>query len=114
MMWWVLLGSGAITIGFSYLFGTKNTVAQVLMTAGLALTIALVFLSILALQEPFAGIARIQPDAFNQLENTFKGLSQSGAHAPTTMVCRGARRWIQNRGRERTVPRLCLRPHRSA
>ena len=85
MMWWVLLGSGAITIGFSYLFGTKNTVAQVLMTAGLALTIALVLLSILALEEPFAGISRIQPDAFNQLENTFKGLSQSGAHAPTTM-----------------------------
>ena len=85
MMWWVLLGSGAITIGFSYLFGTKNTVAQVLMTAGLALTIALVLLSILALEEPFAGITRIQPDAFNQLANTFKGLSQSGAHAPATM-----------------------------
>ena len=67
VMWWVLLGSGAITIGFSYLFGTKNTVAQVLMTAGLALTIALVLLSILALEEPFAGITRIQPDAFNQL-----------------------------------------------
>ena len=87
VMWWVLLGSGAITIGFSYLFGTKNTVAQVLMTAGLALTIALVLLSILDLEEPFAGISRIQPDAFNQLANTFKGLSQSGAHAPlpTTM-----------------------------
>jgi hypothetical protein len=54
-MWWVLIGSGAITIGFSYLFGTKNTVAQVLMTAGLALTIALVLLSILALQEPLPG-----------------------------------------------------------
>jgi len=32
--WGVLLGAGAITIGFSYLFGTKNTSAQVLMTAG--------------------------------------------------------------------------------
>ena len=52
------------------------------MTAGLALTIALVLLSILALEEPFAGISRIQPDAFNQLANTFKGLSQSGADVP--------------------------------
>jgi hypothetical protein len=38
--------------------------------------------SIQALQEPFAGITRIQPDAFNQLANTFKGLSQSGADVP--------------------------------
>jgi hypothetical protein len=64
-MWVVLLGAGAIKIGFSYLFGTRNTVAQFLMTAGLAMTIAL--LSILALEQPFAGITRIQPDAFTQL-----------------------------------------------
>jgi hypothetical protein len=31
-MWGVLIGAGAITIGFSLFFGTKNTVAQVLMT----------------------------------------------------------------------------------
>jgi hypothetical protein len=52
----VLIGAGAITTGFSYLFGTKNTAAQVLMTAGLAMTIALVLFSILALEQPFAGI----------------------------------------------------------
>ena len=79
VMWGVLLGAGAITIGFSYLFGMRNTVAQVLMTAGLALTIALVLLSILALEQPFAGITRIQPDAFNQLAASSKTFSQSGA-----------------------------------
>jgi hypothetical protein len=67
VMWGVLLGAGAIAIGFSFLFGTKNTAAQVLMTAGLAMTIALVVLSILALQQPFAGITYIEPDAFDQL-----------------------------------------------
>jgi hypothetical protein len=45
------------------------------MTAGLALTIALVLLSILALNEPFAGITRLRPDAFNQLTSVFEGLS---------------------------------------
>ena len=55
VMWWVLLGSGAITIGFSYLFGTKNTVAQVLMTAGLALTIALVFSQSWLCKSPLPG-----------------------------------------------------------
>ena len=78
VMWGVLLGAGAITIGFSYLFGTKNAAAQVLMTAGLAMTIALVLLSILALQQPFAGITRIESDAFNQLINIF-GWSRPGA-----------------------------------
>src|SRR5262245_24272925 len=71
VMWGVLLGAGAITIGFSFLFGTKNTVAQALMTAGLAMTIALVLLSILALQQPFGGITRIEPEAFNQTKKIF-------------------------------------------
>ena len=67
VMWGVLIGAGAITIGFSYLFGTKNTGAQTLMTAGLAMTIALVLPSILALEQPFAGITRVEPGAFDQL-----------------------------------------------
>ena len=82
MMWGVLIGAGAITIGFSYLFGTKNTAAQTLMTAGLAMTIALVLLSILALEQPFAGITRVEPGAFDQLAGIFDVWSQSGASRP--------------------------------
>jgi hypothetical protein len=79
VIWAVLLGAGAITIGFSFLFGTKNTAAQVLMTAGLAMTIALVLLSILALEKPFAGIIRIEPDAFHQITDIFDTWSRSSA-----------------------------------
>lgn len=82
VMWGVLIGAGAISIGFSYLFGTKNTGAQTLMTAGLAMTIALVLLSILALEQPFAGITRVEPDAFDQLADIFDVWSQSGASRP--------------------------------
>jgi hypothetical protein len=32
-MWLVLLGAGVVTIGFSFLFGTRSATAQVLMTA---------------------------------------------------------------------------------
>src|SRR4029077_15435197 len=71
VMWGVLLGAGAITIGFSFLFGTKNTAAQALMTAGLAMTIALVLLSILALEKPFGGITCIEPEAFNPTKDIF-------------------------------------------
>ena len=44
------------------------------MTSGLALTIALVLLSIMALEQPFAGINRLGPQAFEHLEDTFKRL----------------------------------------
>ena len=82
VMWIVLLGAGAITIGFSFLFGTKNTIAQAVMTAGLAMTIALVLLSILALEKPFGGITRIEPEAFNQLISIFDTRSKPGVGQP--------------------------------
>ena len=67
VMWGGLIGGGVITIGFSFLFGTRNARAQALMTAGLALIIGGVLLSIFALQEPFAGITRVDPEAFDQV-----------------------------------------------
>ena len=67
LMWVVLLGAGVVTVGFSFFFSTRNTTAQVLMTAGLAITISLVLLAILAMHHPFAGITRVEPDAFNQV-----------------------------------------------
>jgi hypothetical protein len=66
VMWFVLLGAGAIVIGFAFLFGTRNTWAHVLMIAGLALTIGVVLLSIVALEHPYSGITRVRPEAFEQ------------------------------------------------
>jgi hypothetical protein len=40
---------------------------------------ATLLLTILALEQPFAGITRIQPDAFAQLAGIFKDFSQPGA-----------------------------------
>jgi len=68
IIWVVLLGARVITIGFSFLFGTRNTAAQLVISIGLALTIALVMLSIMALEQPFAGITRVQPQAFEHLK----------------------------------------------
>ena len=68
VMWVVLLGAGAIVIGFAFLFGTKNTWAHVVMIAGLSLTIGLVMLSIMALEHPFSGITRVSPEAFEQVQ----------------------------------------------
>jgi H+/Cl- antiporter ClcA len=74
MMWVALLGTGAITIAFSFLFGTPNATAQVIMSSGLAFTIALVMVAVVALGQPFAGISRVGHQPFDQLEGMFKHL----------------------------------------
>lgn len=79
VMWAVLIGAGCITIGFSFLFGTRSATAHLLMTSGLAMTIALVLFSIMALQQPFAGITRVEPEAFHQVTRIFDVWSQAGA-----------------------------------
>jgi hypothetical protein len=83
VIWAVLLGAGVVTIGFSCLFGTRNVRAHGLMTAGVAITIGAVLLSILALQHPFAGITRVPPEAFQQVGEILDMRSRSEAdHTP--------------------------------
>ena len=78
VMWGMLLGGGAITICFSFLFGMRNVRAQAFMTGGLTLTISVALLSILALQKPFAGISRVGPEAFHQVDRILEQLRQPG------------------------------------
>ena len=79
VMWAVLLGAGAVTIVFSFLFGTRNPRAQGAMTGALALTIGIVLLAILALQHPFRGITRVAPEAFEQVQGIFEALGRPAA-----------------------------------
>ena len=74
MMWVALLGTGAITIAFSFLFGTSNATAQIIMSSGLAVTVALVMVAVVALGQPFSGISRVGHQPFDQLEGMFKYL----------------------------------------
>jgi len=78
VMWMALLGAGAVTIGFTFFFGARNARAQGLMIAALSVTIAVVLFSILALEHPFAGITRVEPDAFHQLEDILDVWSKPG------------------------------------
>ena len=78
VMWGVLIVGGAITIGFTFLFGTRNARAQAVMTAGLALIIGVVLLAILALQKPFTGITRVEPEPFYQVDQILKMWRQPG------------------------------------
>jgi len=63
-MWAFLFIGAFITIGFSYLFGTKNEIAQIIMVFSLSATICLVLLLIDALVHPFTGLIHLTPEPF--------------------------------------------------
>ena len=71
VIWTLLLMGGAITIAFTYFFGTRNSVAQALMVVALATMIGLVLFLISALNHPFSGVIRVGPEAFKQFDAVF-------------------------------------------
>ena len=72
VLWGVLVVGGIIVVGFTYLFGMENTRSHTLMISALAAIIALVLFTIYALDYPFAGISRVQPDGFELVLETFE------------------------------------------
>jgi hypothetical protein len=63
VLWAVLFLGAAVTIGFTFFFGTENLRAQALMTGALALLIFAGLLIIVAIDRPFSGTVRVHPDA---------------------------------------------------
>jgi hypothetical protein len=62
IVWIVLFGGAFITIGFTFLFGTKNLLAQAIMTGALSLLIFSALLVIIAIDHPFAGSVRVDSE----------------------------------------------------
>jgi hypothetical protein len=63
LLWLVLLGGAAVTIGFTFFFGTESLPAQVLMTALLAFLIFSELLVIICIDRPFSGAVKVEPNA---------------------------------------------------
>jgi hypothetical protein len=61
VIWPVLFGGGVLTIAFTFFFGTKNLMAQTVMTAMLSLLIFSELLIIIAVDYPFTGPIRVEP-----------------------------------------------------
>lgn len=64
MLWLVLLVGGFITIGYTYLYGVKNAIGQIIMVAAMASMIGLVIAMIIALDHPFTGPTSVTAEAF--------------------------------------------------
>lgn len=63
-MWLVLYIGAFITIGFTYLFGTKNKIAHIIMVFSLSAVIGLILLLIDAFVYPFSGVIHLTPEYF--------------------------------------------------
>jgi len=72
VLWVVLIVGEVEVVGFTYLFGLESTTVHVLMVTSLTLIIALVLLTVAALDYPFEGDIHIGPDAFEQVLGRFK------------------------------------------
>ena len=61
-----------MAVGFTYLFGLRNSWAHRLMVVSLTAVIVLVIFAIGAIEYPFSGGARIEPDAFDLILERFE------------------------------------------
>ncbi len=61
ILWLVLFGGAALTISFTFFFGTENVRAQALMTGTLSLLILGGLLIIIAVDYPFTGPVKVGP-----------------------------------------------------
>src|SRR5829696_2249052 len=72
VLWAVLVFGAVVTVGFTYLFGMRNTWAHRLMVMSLTAVIALVLFTIGVMEHPFSGGARIEPQAFELILERFE------------------------------------------
>ena len=72
VLWAVLVFGAVVAVGFTYLFGLQNTWAHRLMVMSLTAVIALVLFTIGAMEYPFSGGARIEPEAFELILERFE------------------------------------------
>lgn len=63
VIWVVLFGGAALTVGFTFFFGTVNLRAQAVMTGALAMLIFSGLLVIVTIDHPFTGAVKVEPEA---------------------------------------------------
>jgi hypothetical protein len=71
VLWFVLFGGAVLTIGFTLFFGTENLRVQAMMTGILSFLIFSGLLVITAIDEPFAGVVKLEPEALSAVLEDF-------------------------------------------
>jgi hypothetical protein len=75
VIWWIISIGGALTVGYTYLFGFHDFRMHMVLTGAVATSLALVVVLIVALDWPFRGQVSITPNAFINVEKSWTDLS---------------------------------------
>ena len=70
VLWLVLFAGAAVTLAFTFFFGSRNLLAQVLMTGMLAALIFMVLLVAVSIDHPFTGPVSVPPQALKLIDIT--------------------------------------------
>jgi hypothetical protein len=76
VIWLGLFVGAAITISFTFFFGSENLRAQTLMTGTLSILIFSALLIIIAIDYPFAGDVKVRPHALSLVLEEFGGAAR--------------------------------------
>ena len=79
VLWHALILGGALTVAFTYFFGTKNLRAQVLMTGILAVIVFMGLFVIVSIDHPFTGPVHVGTGPLLQVLADFRA-AQRAAH----------------------------------
>lgn len=82
VVWSIIFIGGAITVGFTYLFGFHDLRMHVVMTMAVAASLALVVVLIMALDWPFRGEVSITPNAYLKTQQSWGNLPFNNIQAP--------------------------------
>ena len=82
VIWWIIFLGGAITTGYTYLFGFENFTMHLVMTAAVAAMLGLVVVLIIALDWPFRGEVSVTPEAFIETQQSWADLSFDTSQNP--------------------------------
>lgn len=78
LVWAVLIGGAVVTVLFTYFFGLKNFRAQLAMTALYVAAIGFVLFLVSAIDYPYTGVVRVEPEAMNLVLERIRLLEDAG------------------------------------
>jgi hypothetical protein len=80
VVWKMLILGGAVSVGFTYLFGARTFGIHMALTGLIATTIALVFVLIIALDYPFRGVVSVSSKSFVGVQATAAAVERGMLH----------------------------------
>jgi len=80
VFWILLIGGAVITMAFSLLFWIESAIQQGLVIGALAGLMGFVLFVVVAMDHPFTGDLRVEPDAFQQVLDTFASRVRADGH----------------------------------